>query len=57
MCAIFTLPALPFPKVTSTVVLCDRIRDPGNLGSIIRSSYIFGADAVVVIEGCDAWVR
>ena len=30
------------------VVLCDRIRDPGNLGTVIRSADAFGADAVLV---------
>jgi tRNA G18 (ribose-2'-O)-methylase SpoU len=38
------------------VLICDRIRDPGNLGTMIRTSYALGVDAVVVIEGCDAWV-
>jgi RNA methyltransferase, TrmH family len=30
------------------VVLCDRIRDPGNLGTVIRCADAFGADAVLV---------
>jgi TrmH family RNA methyltransferase len=30
------------------VVLCDRVRDPGNLGTVIRCADAFGADAVLV---------
>ena len=29
-------------------VLCDQVRDPGNLGTVIRSADAFGADAVLV---------
>ena len=32
------------------VVLCDRIRDPGNLGTVIRCADAFGADAVLVSQ-------
>ncbi len=32
------------------VVLCDRIRDPGNLGTVIRCADAFGADAVLVTQ-------
>ncbi|MDN5770219.1 MAG: RNA methyltransferase [Microlunatus sp.] len=30
------------------VVLCDRVRDPGNLGTVVRCADAFGADAVLV---------
>ena len=30
------------------VVLCDGIQDPGNLGTMIRTSMAFGADAVLI---------
>jgi TrmH family RNA methyltransferase len=30
-------------------VLCDGIQDPGNMGTIIRSSVAFGADAVLLL--------
>jgi RNA methyltransferase, TrmH family len=30
------------------VLLCDQIRDPGNLGTVIRCADAFGADAVLV---------
>lgn len=34
------------------IVLCDRIQDPGNLGTIIRTSDAFGPAAVVLNKGC-----
>jgi TrmH family RNA methyltransferase len=30
------------------VVLCDQVRDPGNLGTVIRCADAFGADAVLI---------
>ncbi len=35
----------------SLIVACDRIGEPGNLGSIIRSSVAFGVGAVLLISG------
>jgi 21S rRNA (GM2251-2'-O)-methyltransferase len=32
------------------ILMLDRIKDPGNLGSIIRSAYFLGVEAVVLIE-------
>jgi TrmH family RNA methyltransferase len=32
------------------VVLCDRVRDPGNLGTVIRCADAFGADAVLISQ-------
>lgn len=37
------------------LVLLDRLADPGNMGTMIRSSFGFGANAVIVAEGCDPW--
>ncbi len=35
-------------------VVCDAVRDPGNLGTIIRAADAFGADVVVVLPfSCD----
>ena len=30
------------------IVLCDQVRDPGNLGTVIRCADAFGADAILV---------
>jgi TrmH family RNA methyltransferase len=36
------------------ILICDGIRDPGNLGTIIRTSDAAGADAVILLPGtCD----
>ncbi|GAA1433224.1 RNA methyltransferase [Microlunatus lacustris] len=38
------------------VVVCDQVRDPGNLGTVIRCADAFGADAVLVTRGSvDLW--
>jgi TrmH family RNA methyltransferase len=34
------------------IVLCDGIQDPGNLGTIIRTSAAFGADSVLLLDSC-----
>jgi len=34
------------------IVMCDRIQDPGNLGTIIRTADAFGPAAVIMNKGC-----
>ena len=34
------------------VVVLDRIQDPGNLGTIMRTGEAMGADAVILLKGC-----
>lgn len=34
------------------IIACDRINDPGNLGTILRTCDWFGADAVLLSERC-----
>ncbi|MBF0337306.1 MAG: RNA methyltransferase [Nitrospirae bacterium] len=36
-------------KGAALAVVCDRVKDPGNVGAIIRTADAFGADAVVVL--------
>lgn len=37
-------------------VICDNIRDPGNLGSIIRTCAAAGCDRLIALKGCvDIW--
>ena len=44
------------PQTTSPlIVLMDRPNDPGNLGTIIRTAYGMGVDAVIIVDGCDPW--
>lgn len=37
------------------IVILDGISDPGNAGTILRSSYGLGASAVIGIQSCDLW--
>ena len=39
------------PKRASIVLLLDRISDPGNLGTILRSAAWFGVDGVIISAG------
>ncbi len=39
------------PKRNATIVLLDRISDPGNLGTILRSAAWFGVDGICVSAG------
>ena len=37
------------------LLVLDRIADPGNIGTIIRSAYGLGVDGIIAIEGCDPY--
>jgi RNA methyltransferase, TrmH family len=37
------------------ILVADNISDPGNMGTLIRSAYGFGINAVITIGGCDVW--
>ena len=45
-----TLPSVRGSQRYPFIVMLDRIRDPGNLGSIIRSAFFLGAEAIILIE-------
>jgi len=34
------------------IIMCDRIQDPGNLGTIIRTADAFGPAALLINKGC-----
>lgn len=58
--AIVTLPAPPaLEEITSTartLIILDRIQDPGNLGTILRTCEGLMADGVILTEGsCSLW--
>ncbi len=40
------------PAVGSTYVALDRVRDPGNLGTIIRTADAAGASGVILVDDC-----
>lgn len=37
------------------ILLLDRIQDPGNLGTIIRSSFALGVHSILCVNCCDIW--
>ncbi|MDR0488122.1 MAG: RNA methyltransferase [Propionibacteriaceae bacterium] len=53
--AICTTPAFTmddvFTPTAHLVVICSQIRDPGNLGTVIRCADAFGADGVILTTG------
>ncbi len=53
--AVFPFPELPLPNTMDWLLLLDGLRDPGNLGSALRSADAAGVDAVVLAPGCVDW--
>ena len=49
--ALFAVPEPTSVADSSTVLVADRLSDPGNLGTVIRSAEAAGFDAVVVTPG------
>ncbi|QQY80373.1 TrmH family RNA methyltransferase [Keratinibaculum paraultunense] len=39
-------------KEDSSLLLLDRLQDPGNMGTIIRSADAFGIDGIIITKGC-----
>jgi TrmH family RNA methyltransferase len=53
--AVFELPALEMPYPATLVVALDAIRDPGNLGTLVRAAVAAGADGLALLpESVDA---
>lgn len=54
--AVLRLRPLPIPENPSFVLIPDQIRDPGNLGTLIRTAAAAGAQAVLIPpETTDPW--
>jgi RNA methyltransferase, TrmH family len=54
--AVFPIPSPTISASTDFVIIADNIRDPGNLGTILRTAAAAGARAVWLSPGCaDAW--
>ena len=54
--AVLKRQAIPLPPSPTFVVIADQIRDPGNMGTLLRTAEAAGADAVLVApETVDAF--
>jgi len=49
--AVMKATALSLPANPSFVILADQVRDPGNLGTMLRTAEAAGADAVLLTQG------
>lgn len=49
--AVFELPHVGIPAAASFVIVADRLGDPGNAGTIVRTAEASGADAVILTPG------
>jgi TrmH family RNA methyltransferase len=50
--AVFPLPRLKLPSALEHILILDAIRDPGNLGTILRTAAAAGIDAVLLAPTC-----
>lgn len=51
MAAVFAIEPPPLPKYLDFVLICDGLKDPGNLGTILRSALAAGCQAVFLTPG------
>ena len=49
---VFHLPKPRIPQPTERILILDGIREPGNLGTILRSAAAAGMDLVILAPGC-----
>jgi TrmH family RNA methyltransferase len=55
MVGLFHIPPEPSLEHLSSGVVCARIMDPGNAGTLIRTAVAFGYPSVVFVDGVDPW--
>lgn len=49
--AVVPIPHLPLPSQPTFLLILDRLRDPGNLGTILRTALAAGLDGVILAPG------
>jgi RNA methyltransferase, TrmH family len=56
MLAVFSIPAYALTEVLKqprlTLLVLDNLRDPGNLGTIMRQAAAFACDGLLLLKGC-----
>lgn len=50
--AVVPFPELPVPEELTLCLVVDRISDPGNMGTLLRTAWAVGVEAVFFTEGC-----
>jgi TrmH family RNA methyltransferase len=50
--AVFPLPVPALPATASRVLILDNLRDPGNMGTLLRTAAAAGAAMVILSPGC-----
>ncbi|KAI7795884.1 rRNA methyltransferase 3B, mitochondrial [Triplophysa rosa] len=51
-----TFPEEKFGRPLPLTLICDNVRDPGNLGAVLRSAAAAGCHSVLLTKGCvDVW--
>jgi TrmH family RNA methyltransferase len=54
--AVVPIPKTGAPSAITLALVLDRVRDPGNLGTILRSAAAAGVELALLTEGCaDPW--
>jgi TrmH family RNA methyltransferase len=49
--AVLKLHPIPLPKAPTFLILADQVRDPGNMGTLLRTAEAAGADGVILTPG------
>ena len=49
--AVLPIPDLPLPERPTLTLILDRVRDPGNLGAILRTALAAGVEQVLLASG------
>ncbi len=50
--AVLPMPSISLPETSAFILILDRIVNPGNLGSLLRSAAAAGVDGVLLAPGC-----
>ena len=50
--ALFAIPKPPIPQPTTRVLILDAVREPGNLGTILRTAAAAGVELAIMAPGC-----
>ncbi|XP_055036909.2 rRNA methyltransferase 3B, mitochondrial [Misgurnus anguillicaudatus] len=54
--SLLTYPEEKYGQPLPLTLICDNVRDPGNLGAVLRSAAAAGCHSVLLTKGCvDAW--